>query len=295
MTAAAPPSARATPSVWLGACALFVLVALWCLYFQLTLPGKLASTADYEAVAQVLQAEAQPGDVVTLAPWWTERARLFLPEGLPVEGHLHSAADDLVLHPRIWVLAEPHLPNAGLDAFWSAFRPGRTEDGAARSFGNLTLQRFTNGRAKPVLFDARSALSQAQGSVERGDQRQSAPLSVSWNEVLFAPRRCIRLDAPGPGQRRVAEFQGVPASNLVLYAGYIADKGSFYEGVTDAELTVEIGEQRRALVLKRKDEGLKVLELGPVPAGSTVRVASSAANPHERALCFELYGFGGAR
>lgn len=291
----ASTAARPTPSPWLVAFGLFALVALYCLYFQVSLPGKLATNADYEAVAQVLAQEAQPGDVVTLAPWWTERARLFLPEGLTVDGHLHSAQDDYVLHPRIWVLAEPNLPKAGMYDFWSVFRPGRTEDGAARTFGNLTLQRFKNGRAREVLFDARSALGQAQGYVERGDQRQPAPLAASWNEVLFAPRRCIRLDAPGPGQRRVAEFQGVPASNLVLSAGYIWDKGAFYEGVTDAELTVEIGDQRRSLVLRRKDEGLKTLDLGPVPAGTTVRVASSAANPHERALCFELYGFGGAR
>ena len=35
----------------------------------------------------LLAAERQPGDVVLLAPWWTERARIFVPEGLPVVGY----------------------------------------------------------------------------------------------------------------------------------------------------------------------------------------------------------------
>ena len=60
------------------------VVAVACLVFQIWLPTTHVSEADYQAVAQVLGAEAQPGDVVLLSPWWTERALIYLPESVPV-------------------------------------------------------------------------------------------------------------------------------------------------------------------------------------------------------------------
>ncbi len=97
-------------------------VAVGCLAFQLWLPSTHVAEADYAAVAQVLEREAQPGDAVLLAPWWTERARIFVPARVPVTGYQGSDGDDLERAPRVWVLSQPGLPRAGMDAFWAAFR-----------------------------------------------------------------------------------------------------------------------------------------------------------------------------
>ncbi len=94
----------------MGEGTLLVAVAVLCLAFQLWLPSTHVAEADYQAAAQVLASERQPGDVVLLVPWWTERARIFVPEGLPVVGYQGSDADSLDRYPRIWVLSEPHKP-----------------------------------------------------------------------------------------------------------------------------------------------------------------------------------------
>ena len=61
-----------------------VVVALACIGFQLKLPSATPTEADYKAAAAIIEQEAQPGDVVLLAPWFIERARLFVPERVPV-------------------------------------------------------------------------------------------------------------------------------------------------------------------------------------------------------------------
>ena len=121
MKAEAPraPSARGAAG-WGEGLTLFA-VALGCLLFQLWLPTTHVAEADYQAVASVLNAERQPGDVVLLAPWWTERARIYVPEGIPVVGYQGSEGDALERSARIWVLAQPSQPYAGLGAFEEAF------------------------------------------------------------------------------------------------------------------------------------------------------------------------------
>ena len=72
-----------------------LVVAIVCLGFQLWVPSTHVAEADYQAMANVLAAERQPGDVVLLAPWWTERARIHVPEGLPVVGFQGSDGEAL--------------------------------------------------------------------------------------------------------------------------------------------------------------------------------------------------------
>lgn len=270
------------------------LTAVACLVFQLRLPGLAPSDDDFRAAAKAIEAEAKPGDVVLLYPWYTERARLFMPESVPVVGYQGSDGDSHIFAPRIWLLSQPSLPRASVEGLMKEFGPARTEDGLSRAFGRLRLQRFTNGRHRAVKWSALEALPQAQTYLESAQGRAPERLMSGWHEVKFAPRKCIRMDAPGQGQRRVMELGNVPASHLVLYAGYIFDKGSYVEHVTDAELVAEVNGVRRSLQLRRGVEALLTLDLGPVPEGSTVKVSTSAANPHERQICVEVYGFEGA-
>jgi hypothetical protein len=221
-----------------------VAAAVLALAFHATLPGRLPEEADHAAAAAVVDREKQPGDVVLLHPWWTERARLFVPEDVPVVGFQGSDGAPLEAAPRIWVLAQPELPRARTDAFRAAFDPGRVQVGEERRFGTLRLALFRNGRHRPTLFSAAQALAQARAWVEsapgvkavdcvpegRGFRCPGSPAraSVGWHEVRFEPRRCLALFPPGGPGRLVVEFPGAPAADrLALEAGLIWERGAY--------------------------------------------------------------------
>src|SRR5260370_27795983 len=103
--------------------AILLVVALGALYFQLSLPGMLATEQAYREVAAVLANEGREGDVVLLHPWWTERARLFVPKAIPVVGYLGSDGDPLSSYSRIWWLAQPRLPRSDLCGCERGFLP----------------------------------------------------------------------------------------------------------------------------------------------------------------------------
>lgn len=287
--------------------ALVLAVALWALGFQLWLPSTHVAEADYQAVAQVLAAEAQPGDVVLLHPWWTERARLFVPEGLPVVGHLFSDGDDLVQHPRVWVLDQPRLPRNGEGSFWARFLPSRTEVGSERRFGNLSLRLFTNGRSRPLVFSAKALLPQLHVYLENPDgSRQECPwtgnahrcpngkyVAAEWHEVHFEPRPCLRFDAPGGPTRLVVELPPVPAADeVVLHTGYTWERASYVQGVTASEVGLEVNGRTTTVTLPPGVEARFSTQQTAVPEGAQVRAWLQSANPTARETCLELYGYG---
>lgn len=282
-----------------------IVVGLAALAFQLWLPTTHVAEADYQAVAQVLSQERQPGDVVLLAPWWTERARIYVPEGLPVVGYQGSDAADLMDSPRVWVLSEPSLPRAGLGAFDDAFLPQRTALGAPRQFGNLRLQLFQNGRYRPPAFDVEPLLPGAAVFVQRADgSRADCPwngrahqcpngksIAVSWRDVHFAPLRCLVMEAPGGSDAVVAELQLPPFDGLRLEAGYIWEYGACGEGCTPSTVTLSVNGQQQAMELPLKNEVLHRLEAPAAPQGATVRVALQSQNPNARVVCMSLHGW----
>jgi len=286
---------------------LLVGAGLFALLFQLWVPSTHVEERDYQAVAQVLTAEAQPGDVVLLHPWWTERARIYVPEGLPVVGHLFSDGDALERHPRIWVLSEPHLPRDGEGAFETAFNPGRTAVGAARDFGNLRLQLFTNGRYRPLAFDAVDVLSSAQVYFETPDgQRQ--PCNPAGNgfrcpngkvvarmlrEVHYVPYTCVQMEAPGGATRLMMEFTAPRAAeSSTLQAGYIWEYGSCKETCSSSTVYLEVDGHGSSMELAAGDEAMHRLEGPPMAEGAKVRFGLLAQNPNARVVCFVLTGNG---
>ncbi|MBM4380703.1 MAG: hypothetical protein FJ086_15610, partial [Deltaproteobacteria bacterium] len=152
--------------------------AAWGAAFQWKLSRSHVPDADYAAVAEVLSREARPGDVVLLYPWWTERARLFVPAAVPVVGHIHSDGELLEDHPRIWLLSAPDLPRSDLSAFERAHMQRREKLGADRRFGQLVLSTWTNGLFRPARFTAAAALADASAFLELPDGRRTA---CSWN------------------------------------------------------------------------------------------------------------------
>lgn len=284
--------------------AILFFVAVLCLGFQLWLPSTHVADADYQAVATVLAAERKPGDVVLLAPWWTERARIFVPEGLAVVGYQGSDSDSLEASARIWVLAEPRLPNAGMGDFEKAFSPSRTAVGAERRFGNLSLKLFQNGRHRPVVFDAGERLAQAQVYLETPDgNRQPCAwngaghrcpngkvVAREWHEVHFAPYSCVKLEAPGGTARVVVEFTASAADSSALRAGYIWEYGAYRDGITPSTVWLEVNGQAQALELPVGDELMHRLEGPALAEGSRVRISLGSQNPTGRVVCVVMSG-----
>lgn len=285
---------------------ILLVAGVWALGFQLWLPSTHVAESDYQAVAQTLTNERQPGDVVLLAPWWTERARIYVPEGLPVVGYIGSDGDALERHPRVWVLSEPKLPRAGIGDFEKAFLPQRSEVGSARQFGNLRLQLFTNGRYRPGVLEGADALPSAQVYLESPDgQRQpcnwdgrghrcsnNKTVAREWHDVHFAPYECVRMDAPGGPSREVVEFVSPGAGTVSLSAGFPWEYGTRIDA--PVPVTLEIDGRPMQLVLPARSELMHRLDGGAVQAGSRIRVAVQADRPNDRVVCVTLRVAGGA-
>jgi hypothetical protein len=283
-----------------------VVVAVACLAFQGWIPSTHVTDDDYRAAAAAVARAKQPGDVVLLAPWWTERARLFFDASIPVVGHLHSDNDAHVRAPRIWVLSQPNLPRNDLGTFYRRFSPDRSGLGEPQIFGNLRLELFQNGRARLVSFDAELALSSATVYLESPDGSRQActqdtaqfrctngsAVLFEWREVLFAPERCLRLYPPGGAAKAVVEFRVSQAiAMLEMKAAYTWDRGTFREGVTATSVQLEAGSQSQGLNLAPGTEGFLGATANDVAAGTVVRVSTQAANAANREVCIQLIGY----
>jgi len=268
------------------------------------MPTRAVDAADYEAVAQVLASEVRPGDVVLLHPWWTERARIFLPPGIPVVGYQGSDQDSLELFARVWVLSQPRMG--------SEYETKNLKVGPARDFHHLRLQLFENKQYRSPTWDARMSLAKAKVFVEAPDGARTdcrwdgrahrcpngAEVAIEWHEVKFQPRQCIKLYPPGGPSKLVAEFPPVPAFAAVgLRAGLTWDRGFFHmPELTPVELGINVnGNATTSLTIPVGVEGWLAADGPAVPDGATLQVWSRSANPAYRELCFELYGLEAAR
>jgi hypothetical protein len=254
---------------------LVLAVALGCLVFQLWIPFTHVADSDYENAAQVLLAQAQPGDMVLLQPWWTERARLFLPENVPVVGFQGCQTRDFEKYRRIWVLAQPAQPRAQMGAFSESFGRQRTVLQGPQRFGRLELSLYENGRFQAPVFSGFQALSEVK---------------KEWHEVLFEPVQCIRFDPPNS-----LEFvMPVSTQNLRVQAGYIWDRGAFKEGVTGSVIDISKNGKQMQLGLPAGVEGFQILSLGAVSSGTSIKLSISAGNLNAREVCLVLDGLGSA-
>ena len=287
-----------------------LLVALACLVFQLTLPSRLPTEADHRAVAEQVRAEARPGDAVLLFPWWTERARLYLPPELPVYGFLGSDGEDLDAHPRVWVLGQPELPRAGVSDFQAAFLPRRAAVGAPRHAGPLELTLYTNGRYRPRRFVASEAFARARVYLESPDgARRDCPfdgrvhrcpgpphlyVAPEWHEIHYQPRHCLWMHPPGGPERLVAEFDGVPGgTELRLEGGLIFEYAAQRaRHLSTTHFGVEDAASHASLLDIAQPPGLEgVLKASRVlpPGGPrTVKVWTQADNPDARQVCLDV-------
>ncbi|HYX92173.1 MAG TPA: hypothetical protein VE782_11455 [Myxococcaceae bacterium] len=301
-----------------------IAAALYALAFHLSLPSRLPSDEDYRQVAGVLAREARLDDAVLLFPWWTERARLFLAEDPIVVGYLGSDGDPLVRHPRVWVLAQPHLPRADVEGFWRSFGPGRQRIGQARVFGDLELTLFENGRHRAIAFSAPAevaAASSAVGGLPRvkvyleteDGTRISCPLSAAnggfrcpggphlyarteWHEVLYQPRHCLYMHPPGGAGRMVAEFDtGTLGREALLEAGVIWEhavkRGAEITATTVALEDAASGARLADVVLPPGLEGFQRARVEGDGSPRPLRIAVSSRNPDSRQICVDFTAF----
>ena len=284
-----------------------VLVALLGLGFQLQLPRAFPSDADYREVAAALASAGAPGDVVFLHPWWTERARLFMPPDLPVVGYLGHTSDDLLEHPRIWVLSNERLPRTPEADFRHNFLPDRTPMGAPRQFGPLTLTPYRNGRARRVVLSAIDAFDRLQVSVEgpagtpaqpcqRTGSRVQCPfdasVEVAWHEVLFQPVRCLFVLPPSAGRTLSLALPDAPAADALMLEAGITWEHAWVPDRAPVDLRLESPAGVLHLRVPAGHEGFVRSETPAAAAGSwTLRL--STANPHDRQLCLRLRALGG--
>jgi hypothetical protein len=306
------PLLHSLPLIELG---VMVLVALLCLLFYARLPGKFPTDEDYRAVSERLRGEMRPGDAVLLFPWWTERARRYLPPEVPMYGYFGSDRDELSAHPRIWVLGEPQLPRADESGFLKAFLPYRTPMGQPFHAGNLTLTLYSNGRYRPHLFVASEAFAKARVYLESSDgTRRPCPfdgrahrcpgpphlyVAPEWHEIYYEPRHCLWMHPPGGKDRLVAEFDNVPAGTSLRIEGGIIFEYTFgrpllsdiHMGVEDARS----GEKLLDTVVKQGVPGVQEAEreLPPGPP-RTVKIWSQADNAEARQLCLDVFALGPA-
>lgn len=306
-------------AVWPLQTALLVAAALYALFFHLTLPSKLPEEDAYPRLVQHLGEHARPGDVVLLFPWWTERARLFVPEHLPVVGYVGSDADPLVRHPRIWVIAQPDLPRADVAGFEDAFLPQRTRVDEPLRFGGLELSLYENGRHREVLWSASDAVEQgaARVFIERADGRRTecrrsgdawrCPggghmyVRTEWHEVFYEPRRCVYAHPPGGDARLVIDFEGVPSGGeeLLLEAGILWEHAVKRAGITSTFVRLEPGapssDASAEVELAPGREGFVNARLAPMtdPAPGGLRLSLRAQNADARQVCLEVTAFDG--
>ena len=292
---------------------LICVSALGAIGFWATLKSRLPSDADYRNAAVFLEREARPGDALVLVPWWTDRARLFLPKHLPIEGYLHQETNDFVTHPRLWVLVQPRLPHDGIAQFERAFLPDRILEAPAVRFGTLELRRYRNGRARSVRFSAVDAIAQAHVYLERPQgARLECPfdgvshrcpgggdlhVAAEWHELFYAPRRCLWMKPPGGDARLVVEFANVPAGvQMTLEGGIVWEHAPRKAGLTPLHVGVDEGAAQAPLASLRiepGDEGMR--EATWTPASNlprTLRLWTQSDKANDRESCVELRALG---
>ncbi len=290
-----------------------ILAALFAVGVQLKVRSAAVNDSDQRLLQQTLEQEAQPGDVVLLQPWWTERERLFVPDTIPVVGYLGDEADPFVPYSRIWVLAQPHQPRTDDAAFEAAFAPKRERVGASRRFGNLELTLYRNLRHRPALYSAVDRFASARVYLEQpGGAQIPCPfdgrahrcpgnvyVAPEWHEILYQPRRCLWMKPPGGPTKLVMEMADLPpVQQLSLQAGLTWDRGFFHSpSLTPVHVEVDdlaAGAKQVDLTLPPGREGLQQAQSERAPSGP-IKLSVQSDNNDVRDVCVELYGYGDTR
>lgn len=121
-------------------------------------------------------------------------------------------------------------------------------------------------------------------------------VAPEWHEILYEPRRCLWMHAPGGKQRLVAELDGVPGGVGLRLEGGIIFEHAFprdarfsttHLGVDDAVS----GARLVSLAIPPGLEGVQKAEVRlPDGAPHTVKIWVQADNADRRQVCLDVLG-----
>lgn len=188
--------------------AALLLLGAAALAYDLRVSWRLPATADWAEAAAALRARARPGDAVQPWPPWAERSRLVV-DAAPVEIEEDLRAADWVGVERLWLLALPEAPYAGLARAEEALRARGAAPGEPLAFGALRMQPW-DLRAAPLAAD----LTGASIAVPRPE----------LHEVDYVARRCRRVPIGPPGAPFRLEARGAAGAVAHLRAGVIGER-----------------------------------------------------------------------
>ena len=193
------------------------VVGAAALAFDLTLPGRLPSDADYAEAAAALRVQAGAGDAVQVWPPWAERARLFV-NSLPVRAEEDLRAADFPGVQRLWLLGLPAAPRARLARARDALRARGALAGEELRIGALSLQPW-DLRSAPVL----SWLTNPREE----------------HEVDYVARQCVQVRlgrSPDPGRLEARGEGGI----LHVRAGIVGERAyQVYRGPVRIEVRID--------------------------------------------------------
>jgi hypothetical protein len=229
-------------------------ISAGALAFDLTLPWRLPSEADWAEAAGALRARAAPGDVVQLWPPWAERARQFI-DAAPVVLEEDLAAADYVGAQRLWLLTLPRVPYAGVARAREALlRRGAVRSSEPARFGALELEAW-DLRAPPLGADL------TPGTEE--------------HEVDYVARRCLPVPI-----NRLWEARGIAGAALHLRAGIIGERA--YDPGRPRIVVTVLADGERLGTLEVGGAGWRAVDL---PLGAAARGGAGAA---ERTFTFAV-------
>jgi len=248
--------------------AALLAVGAGSLLFDLTLPFRLPSDADWAEAAGALRARVQPGNAVQLWPAWAERARLFV-DAMPVLAEEDLQGGDYAGVRRLWVLSLPRTPffsppDAALRA------RGATPAADEQRFGALALRPW-DLTAAPIASDLTRSLEE--------------------HEVDYVPRRCVRVPIGGRFAAR-----GMAGTTLHVRGGVI---GEHAYDADRPEIAVQIfadGAPLGSLQIPRTvrdGSGWRRLDI-PLPPGAPERefVFAVSSADRGRAFCLQAWTSG---
>jgi hypothetical protein len=251
--------------------ALFVLLSLGALAFDLSQRARLPGSGDWAELAAFLRTQGRPGDAVQLWPVWLERARMVL--DLPVLAEEELATADYPGVERLWLLSLPG-PYAGVGKAEAQLAArGATKLSGPRQFGPLSLQAF-DLHAPPLA----------------GDLLARGPFALPWpefHEVQYVARRCRMVPLGTPEAPALISVRGEAGKRLHLRAGIIGEQAYGFGSTVTVDALAEGTEAplARAVVRPSRD---------PVPAWEQTD-ADVPPGPAERAFTLRISTPGGQR
>lgn len=303
--ASGPPD-RGAPAALAGLALLgLVFTGGYGAYFWLT-EDRGPGPAAVRAAAAVVRAEHRKGDLVVLAPFYATRAREYLGDLNPVAPR-DPLAEDLEVHPRIWVLG---LFEAGDRVAADFEAAGLNRARRSEPAPGVTVDLWTNPKTAEVRYDFLARLRDAKVWHEKGAERvacdqwktdngQGGPLgrwacpydtdwfyvAPEWHRMGDHTRLCLWAHPPNEG-RLVMAFPDVPLTGRLFgHAGHTLNASRRARAPIDLDVAVG-GQPAQRFVIELSDTWRPFALSTATATTATVTFAVSSADAGINHFCF---------